>query len=131
MNWALLLIAMAAGGATWYEIVTWMVEDSQQYPTIEAWIVESELFAKAYREVASTAQNWAVMSQLLTFVVPWVTHIGLRSAEQGIPLFTTTMYIWLGFAGAVSIALPLFLMRSRGTSGHPAPREGATSYVAW
>eukprot|EP01061_Rhynchopus_euleeides_P010545 TRINITY_DN20013_c1_g2_i1.p1 TRINITY_DN20013_c1_g2~~TRINITY_DN20013_c1_g2_i1.p1 ORF type:complete len:355 (+),score=101.62 TRINITY_DN20013_c1_g2_i1:101-1066(+) len=111
-------------GVTWYQIIAWLVEDAAAYPDTWVWVRDADLFVQAYRLVTLTPAHWLWSCQLLTFVAPWVLYVSLSARDM--PLHVTLSYIWLGFAGAIGLSLPLHLLRNDGFS----PPKLSSSAVA-
>eukprot|EP01060_Flectonema_neradi_P038815 TRINITY_DN8275_c0_g1_i1.p1 TRINITY_DN8275_c0_g1~~TRINITY_DN8275_c0_g1_i1.p1 ORF type:complete len:330 (+),score=30.49 TRINITY_DN8275_c0_g1_i1:69-992(+) len=124
----LLGFSSAAFLVTWYHIISWMQGDMATFSTFEEWLDKSDLFVEAYKQVALSSAHWFWSSQLLTFVVPWVLFVSLCTKKEKI--WIPLSYIWLGFAGAISLSLPLFLIRSQSVVRNlKLPRGGNTHIV--
>ena len=121
----------AAFCGTWYFILSWLRDDMAAYESFSVWVRDSDLFVQAYRMVALTPGHWYLSCQLLTYVVPWVLFAAVHEA---IPTPAKLAYIWLGFAGAISLSLPLLLVRCGeagfSLAGLPASNEGS-SVTLW
>ena len=127
-NVTLVVFSIVAFAFTWYHIISWMIGDIARYENLNEWLDKSDLFVEAYKQVALSAEHWFWSSQLLTFVVPWVLFVSLCTKKDKI--WIPLSYIWLGFAGAISLALPLFLIRSQSTvRSLKLPRGGNTHFI--
>eukprot|EP01064_Diplonema_japonicum_P036510 TRINITY_DN8225_c0_g2_i2.p1 TRINITY_DN8225_c0_g2~~TRINITY_DN8225_c0_g2_i2.p1 ORF type:complete len:326 (+),score=37.05 TRINITY_DN8225_c0_g2_i2:190-1167(+) len=109
------LCSFSAFVCTWYHIAMWlkgdMAKPEYQGQDFWYWIRESDLFVDAYKQVADGPVRWYWSAQLLSFVMPWVLFVAVANARKGVNIVVTVCYIWLGFAGAISLALPLHLIR--------------------
>ena len=115
---------------TWYQIVSWLVEDTARYVDVATWVRDADLFVEAYRLVTLTSAHWFWSCQLLTLVAPWVLYVSLSARD--VPIHVSLSYIWLGFAGAISVSMPLHFVRNE---GFVLPRfgrsEGGGQILLW
>ncbi|KAJ9446872.1 hypothetical protein DIPPA_06993 [Diplonema papillatum] len=116
---------------TWFYIGKWLEDEIVAFDwDVGVFLRDSDLFVHAYDQVAASPLHWFWSSQLLTFVVPWVLFVSLSAAHTRarpnsqpsapLSLAATLSYIWLGFAGAISVALPLFIARCEPHAFAPA-----------
>jgi hypothetical protein len=107
-QWMLVGFAAAALVVTWGFMLQMVLIDMTAYPSFTAWLSESHLFFDAYRDVTGTAAAWWWSAQLIAWVVAAVCFAHREGEQHGIRIVP---YVWLGLAVAMSVALPLFLLR--------------------
>ena len=115
---ALLHVGLAVGAlfVTWARILAWVAADiTAMGGGTGYWLAHSRAFVRAYLAVANPAPSWWWAGQLLFFVGPlmiWMRASAVRlprggAGASGPP--PVLAYALLGFLGAISLALALYV----------------------
>ena len=104
---ALLFLALSvlAGLSTWYYIAGFFRESflSEGLGNWQLWVEKSDLFVQAYRLVSQSPWHWFWSSQLLMAACSFVGFLLMSGRKDA------WAFVMLGFLGAISVALALFL----------------------
>jgi hypothetical protein len=109
-GWLYLAVALLATAVTWTFIIRFAQADQAQYDGYLDWVRRSVFFFTAWKAVTSAPERWWWTSQLLFAVPPVAVFFALESRRRCVP--AVAAYVWLGFLGAISTALALFLFRT-------------------
>ena len=72
-------------------------------------------YAQVQRITTDLSMGHWLHSQLICFVLPFITFINIKSRFIRMPTLEICAYVWLALSGAVSVAFPLFLLRHNST----------------
>ncbi|OYT92350.1 MAG: hypothetical protein CFE43_08785 [Burkholderiales bacterium PBB3] len=103
---------------TWAFMLVLAWQDLARYPSFGAWATQSNLFFDAYRSVTETPIAWWWSQQLMLWAPAAVLFFHAESVRQR---FSYWAYAWVGMCVAISVALPLFLMRREAQRGAEEP----------
>ncbi|KAF9363019.1 asparagine-linked glycosylation protein [Mortierella sp. NVP85] len=135
-NTLYILIALSSLFTTWYYILSWFKGEYEALGSdLDRFIIESDLFIKAYAIVTNTLPKWWWSSQLLvltgTALTCWSVEgqslrlqiasgaVEKRKRSSSVRKWTPTWwFVLLGFFGSMSVGGPLFLAQL-----DPAPRS--------
>ena len=109
-GWPYLAAALVATTVTWTFIILFARADQAQYDGYLDWVRRSIFFFTAWEAVTRAPERWWWTSQLLFAVPPVAVFYALESRRRRVP--AVAAYVWLGFLGAISSALALFLFRA-------------------
>lgn len=101
-------LALVGFVLTWTFMVLMTSQDIARYPDFAAWFAQSNLFFDAYRRVTDSAAAWWWSQLLLLWAPAAVLFFQAESRRFGRRHWP---YTWVGLCVAVSVALPLFLVR--------------------
>ncbi len=116
-------LAVLGFAVTWTFMVMMTRQDIARYPDFAAWFAQSNLFFDAYRRVTDSAAAWWWSQQLLLWAPAAVLFFHVESTRRGRAYW---QYIWVGLCVAVSVALPLFLVRLEADQPEPDRPAAAT-----
>eukprot|EP00455_Lapot_gusevi_P057783 TRINITY_DN993_c0_g1_i1.p1 TRINITY_DN993_c0_g1~~TRINITY_DN993_c0_g1_i1.p1 ORF type:complete len:380 (-),score=25.09 TRINITY_DN993_c0_g1_i1:23-1162(-) len=130
--WIMVAIIPCALYFTWKNMILMTLEDMKLCNSTDfwSWLTKSQnpvhrnqsLFFEAYVRVTKSRINWWFSSQVLGFVLSMVVLFFTESYRSGLRM--TWAIIWLGFAVAISVALPVFLCMLE-LSKRDKPRDGS------
>ena len=128
-----LALAVIAGVSTWYYIGCFFKETflAEGQGTWLLWAEKSSLFVQAYRLVSQSPEQWFWSSQLLMAACSFVGCLLMSGRKDA------WAFVLLGFLGAISVALALFLsdqvtrrpLRRLGGSNDPVDRRVLSSHL--
>ena len=118
-------LAMAGFTVTWAFMLLLAAQDIAHYPSFAAWSTHSNLFFDAYRSVTETPAAWWWSQHLMLWAPAAVLFFHAESVRQRLSYWA---YAWVGMCVAISVALPLFLMR-REAHGSTAKPATATAWL--
>jgi hypothetical protein len=109
-------LAVLAFYFTWKNMILMTQEDfaKSKFPSWLDWVVgepahrSQSLFFEAYRQVTETGSTWYLSGQVLGFVISMVVFMASESHRYSVPI--SASLVWLGFAVAISVAWPIFLI---------------------
>jgi hypothetical protein len=103
--WLFLALSVTAGLSTWYYIGNFFRESflSEGLGNWQLWVERSDLFVQAYRLVSQSTLHWFWSSQLLMAACSFVGFVLMSGRKDA------WAFVLLGFLGAISVALALFL----------------------
>ena len=84
------------------------------------------ILLQAYRGVTDTPQGYWWSEQLLMFALPYTAFLNFKALEINMLTLELCAYTLLGFGGAISGALPLFLYRY-----HARLRKSQQQFPTW
>lgn len=120
------LLALAGLLVTWTFMLLLALQDIEKYPSLAAWSTQSNLFFDAYRRVTETPAAWWWSQQLMLWAPAAVLFFHSESVRQRLSYWA---YAWVGMCVAISVALPLFLLRREAQAASPKPAT-ASMWVA-
>ena len=116
-------LALCGLVVTWTFMLIMAAQDMARYPGLAAWSAQSNLFFDAYRRVTETPAAWWWSSQLMLWAPAAVLFFHAESIRQRLSYWA---YVWVGMCVAISVALPLFLLRREAHGGNgKAPTASA------
>lgn len=115
-------LAALGFAVTWTFMILMAQQDIARYPDFSAWFAQSNLFFDAYRRVTSSAAAWWWSQQLLLWAPAAVLFFHAESKRRGRAYW---QYTWVGLCVAVSVALPMFLIR---LEAQPPERPAAAAW---
>jgi len=114
-HWLLLCNAVLAGLCSWYFILSFFAEEALRlecpgfllFCRSQAFLESSSLFIRAYELVALDPLGWVWSNQLLCLAVCFCAFVHVR---RDFGFLRVLGYAAVGFLGAISVALSLFLI---------------------